>query len=344
MEEWDCIIVGGGVAGLSAGIHLAVANKKVLILEGSKIPGHRMCGEFFSPEALPILKNWGIIPPVTINKGRFIVGNKQVDFPLPLPAGGFSRYDFDGELLKLALQKGVTVHTESPVTNLLYKKPFQVSCNGKSFTATSLIIGSGRLPQFTPLPPKYMGFKAHFEGIELASLEMHCFKGGYLGLSPVSSNTVNVACLVQLDQVQNPLTFMEELKEKKGMEKFKERLNQGKMLFPTWLTGKVPEFGMRKVPEVPDVYFIGDAAGSIPPISGDGLALALSSGIMAAKYCTANTPSFKKDWQKEYCSRFFWAKLLHKIAITPPLANCGASLCKLIPSLPKKLFHLTRGR
>jgi flavin-dependent dehydrogenase len=345
VEEWDCIIVGGGVAGLSAGIRLTELNKRTLILEGSKYPGHRMCGEFFSPEALPILKNWDIIPPVTITAGRFIFGKNQVDFSLPTPAGGFSRYDFDVNLMELAVKKGVTVLTESPVTDLALKKPFHVTCHGKIFNSSSLIIGSGRLPQFTPLAPKYMGFKAHFEGIDLDStLEMHCFKGGYVGLSPLSPNTVNVACLVDLKEVKDPQSFMKELKEKKGMEKFKKRIAQGKMVFPDWLTGKVPEFGIRKVPEVPHVFFIGDAAGSIPPICGDGLAIALTSGVMAANYCaSSNALSFKRDWRKTYSSRFFWAKLLHKITINPTLGSCGASLCQFFPTLPQKLFHLTRG-
>ncbi len=42
----DCVIVGGGVAGLSAANRLADAGLSPLIVEASKYPAHRICGEF----------------------------------------------------------------------------------------------------------------------------------------------------------------------------------------------------------------------------------------------------------------------------------------------------------
>ena len=56
----DVIIVGGGLAGLTAAIHLAQENHSVLVLEKKRYPHHKVCGEYVSNEILPYLKKIGI--------------------------------------------------------------------------------------------------------------------------------------------------------------------------------------------------------------------------------------------------------------------------------------------
>ena len=70
------------------------------------------------------------------------------------------------------------------------------------------------------------------------------------------------------------------------------------MLFPQWLVTRAPEFSHRKTPKWANGYFIGDAAGSIPPATGNGLSMALSSGIMAAKYAVrGDANGFRRAWK-----------------------------------------------
>ena len=210
------------------------------------------------------------------------------------------------------------------------------------------MIGTGRLPQlkdhFTS-PPVYAGFKAHFAGIEMHNtLEMHCFDGGYVGISPIGNGIVNVACLTRLDQMPPQGDFMQSLLARNNMQRFSQRLAKGRMLFPTWLTGKVPEFGLRKNPNWPNVFWIGDAAGSIPPVCGDGLGIAITTGVMAAEYFVGkNADEFQRDWLQCYRQRFFWGRLLHEVVQRPSLNQLALGCCRLFPSLPSKIFSLTRG-
>ncbi len=73
--------------------------------------------------------------------------------------------------------------------------------DGQVIKAHHLMIGTGRIPKIrnaieSPLQPKYVGFKAHFEGISLEnSIEMHTFDGGYLGISNIDNKTTNIACI-----------------------------------------------------------------------------------------------------------------------------------------------------
>ncbi len=348
----ECVIIGGGVAGLSAAIRLAELGHPPLLIDAGHYPGHRLCGEFFSPECLPLLKRWGIALDSTIVAARFIFNDKEVDFAFPKAAGGLSRYHLDMHLLKRAQALGAEIRTETQVAEII--RPtiedgiYQVRLSdGTSVESKQLMIGTGRLPQLSfgrAQPPVYSGFKAHFEGLDSDPIiEMHCFKGGYAGISQIAPKTFNVACLVRLDQVADPATFIDSLAQQQGLARFQERYQGLRMLFPQWITAKVPEFGLKQNPSWPNVYWIGDAAGTIPPVCGDGLGIALTTGVMAADYLVhSNAEAFRRDWRKRYRARFFWGKLLHHIVLRPSLSKLGVVCFRVLPSLPQKLFTWTR--
>ncbi len=270
----DCIIIGGGVAGLSAAMRLTELGLSPLILEAGKFPAHRICGEFFSPECMPILKKWNIDLDAAIDHCRFLSNGREIDFALPKAAEGASRYRFDMRLVELVRQRGADVLTEALVTDLHHPTAgqdfYEVQlADGTCYQSKYLMIGAGRLPKMTVTAPKtlvYAGFKAHFAGLDMGhSLEMHCFAGGYAGISPIAPGVANVACLVRLDHITDKAHFMQNLMQHKGLQKLGEKLSQARPLFPDWLSGNIPEFGIRQNPAWPDVYWIGDAAGSIPP-------------------------------------------------------------------------------
>lgn len=119
MSEEKCVIIGGGVAGLSVANQLVDAGLKPLLIDSGKYPAHRICGEFFSHEALPILERWKIPLPTRIDRCSFIKGEKKVEFKLPIAAGSHSRFSFDAALLERAKSKGARILTE---TSILSKK------------------------------------------------------------------------------------------------------------------------------------------------------------------------------------------------------------------------------
>jgi hypothetical protein len=52
MRNLEIIIIGGGLAGLSAGIHLSKKGISVTIIEKNVFPKHKVCGEYISNEVL----------------------------------------------------------------------------------------------------------------------------------------------------------------------------------------------------------------------------------------------------------------------------------------------------
>lgn len=341
----ECVIIGGGVSGLCAANQLANAGLSPLIIESGTFPSHRICGEFLSHECLPILRNWEIPLSNTIDTGLFINKDTQLKFKLPKESGSCSRYILDTALFERAKKKGARAYTETSVKDIKVPKTksdnFEIILsNGKVLRARHLMIGTGKIPGLSGKQSdlKYYGFKAHFEGLEFNNaVEIQTFDGGYLGISNVDRRMTNIACIVDKQKVDDPETFIETLPF------FRNRINSGQMHFPKWLMGQVPEFGIRKNPEWERVFWIGDAAGSIPPVAGDGLAIAVTSGCMAGEYfLKSDAAAFQRDWNKRYRRRFAVAKLLHKIMTSPTLSPLALKMGNIIPFLPTSIWKLTR--
>ena len=62
MFNYDIIVVGAGLAGLTSAIHLSKYQVNVLLIEKNRLPKHKVCGEYISNEVLPYLEFLGIDP------------------------------------------------------------------------------------------------------------------------------------------------------------------------------------------------------------------------------------------------------------------------------------------
>ena len=71
----DVVLIGGGLAGLTAAIHLSKKGLKVTLIEKSDYPRHKVCGEYISNEILPYLQWLDIdiseLQPTNIKNFRF---------------------------------------------------------------------------------------------------------------------------------------------------------------------------------------------------------------------------------------------------------------------------------
>jgi flavin-dependent dehydrogenase len=345
--EWEYVIAGGGVAGLSAANRLVDLGHKPLVIEAGSHPSHKVCGEFFSPEALPILEEWKVPLASEIDKIHLHARGYQHTLTLQHPAGAASRYNFDHALANRARQKGATIMTETRITAIHPGKPHRlILSSGGKITANHLILGTGISPEDAPRSRHpYIGFKAHFRGIPMQEeLNFFSLPGAYLGIAPLGEDLVNVACLLSATQFkESPDLTIERLLREPGAESLRERLRGGEQLFPTWMTASLPAFGKRPTPHWPNAYFIGNAAASIAPASGDGLAMAITSGWLAAEYASVgDAAGFRWAWRQEYRLRLRWANRLHFLMTRPRLARIGFKMSTFFPPLGEGFFTKTR--
>ncbi len=351
----DFLIIGGGIAGLSVVNRLVDLAETPVLIEASDYPSHKICGEFLSPESLPYLEDWDIIPENKITKTTFFNENRVFDFTFPKEAGSMSRYELDKQLCDRAKKNGATIITNMKVVALtaevnspttLYEAKLS---DGTLLYARNVFVGGGRFfdVSLNSIKPKmpYFGFKAHFSGIDSKeTLEMYAVENGYLGISPIGKNIVNVACLAKVTtKITDPEKFIEDFLKKPGAKFVKDKLKNCKMLFDQWLFTEAPEFEAKANPHLKNIYFIGDAAGSIAPATGNGLGMAITSGYMAADYAVSeDSLLFHKAWKKRYGSRIKKGKLLHQVMMNKILTKASFFICKHAPFVPKIIFSSTR--
>lgn len=350
MDQFDYVILGGGVAGLCAAKRLLELGIYPLVIEAGSYPSHKVCGEFISPSSISVLNRWGIhpIPLYHIQLGTPL---NHVQFAFPEPAGALSHLTLDLQLANQISKEGATVLTQTKVIGFSpsfeEKQVHTLSLSsGEKIKAKHLLIATGRLPGHSQIPKiRYVGIKAHFSGLTLRStLHMFSFKGAYLGITPIENECANLACIAAVEQFQKYSSakhFMQSLIA--SQENLSHLLTPGTNLFDGWMETAVPGFGLRSNPKWPRTYWIGDAAGTIPPATGNGLSLAILSGYLAAECAAKNEPLiYKREWKKRCAMQIKCAKILHHLFLHPGWGSRTISLHRLFPSIAEKIFTFTR--
>ena len=367
---YDAIIIGAGLAGCSTAIQLAQQGHRVLLLEQQRYPIHKLCGEFLSVEVISIFERLGILEAVRL-AGAVPIHHASVttctgqSFHSDLPgiALGLSRYQLDLILMQRAEAVGATCQDGTTVTAISgnLQQGFTVATRQDTFTARMVIGAYGKRSgldrsltrPFVQRPSPFVAFKAHYTGLELPSaVELHAFPGGYCGLSQIEAGRVNV-CWIGHDQKmqaaagtgernsvlsQNPV-LAQRLASMECISSASQALSQ--ITFE--LKGKFDQ----------DVWMIGDTAGMIAPLCGDGMAMALRSAELAVPMAsdflqdTLEIDTLKRQytnvWNSEFRIRLQLGRLMHYGFIYPVIAQVGVQLCHQIPALGNALIRATRG-
>ena len=145
MDNFDVIIVGGGLAGLTAAIHLRRENYNVAVFESKPYPHHKVCGEYVSNEVIPYLEFLGVSLPQTFQINEMLLSlekGKALKAKLPMGGFGLSRYTFDHLLYRRAMDLGAIVFTKS-VTSINYENDnFRVGIESGKEYSSKFVIGA----------------------------------------------------------------------------------------------------------------------------------------------------------------------------------------------------------
>lgn len=309
---YDAIIIGAGPAGTTAAIKLAQSQRRVLLLEKSRFPREKLCGEFITPECLDVFDRLGV-------RGRMFEAGAQtirrftlyapdgrsLELPMEWIAGGYShaigltRATMDFVLLERARELGVEIREGFQVSPRLHREGRLSLIEGKAdtvtverFAAPIVIDASGRNGVFSnqvqqPVSrfdgSRLFGCKVHLRGVEgLRELgELFFFRDGYGGLSEVEGGRVNLCFLTTEATLRDAKGDRERLLDLtlRSNPVAHQRL-QTAVIDGEWLGAGPITYGRRQT--MPGVLTIGDAAAFIDPFTGSGMLLAFSSGELAA--------------------------------------------------------------
>lgn len=260
------VILGGGLSGATAAIAARLLDAPVTLVEKSTFPRHKVCGEFLSPEILPLIERMGLTEtffaagPAPMRRVVLDFNGRAKRFTLPETAYGLSRYRLDAMLFDRATALGAVAAKES------------------SETPTIIATGRGALPGGAgEKGQRLFGFKAHFKGTVNDAVELYFVPGGYVGVNPVEGGITNVcgicseATLRKLDfAVDGLVEGHEPLRSRlKGMERLWDWLFVGPLVFTN------------RFKTNPNVYYTGDAVSFVDPFTGSGMLAALHSGWLA---------------------------------------------------------------
>ncbi len=218
-------------------------------------------------------------------------------------------------------------------------------------------------------PPSPVAFKKHHRpasgprGEKLrrelaAAVEIHATRGGYCGLAFVENDTVNVCMLLRKE-------FIISLPSSRWPH-VRDALGSDNPVLAERLAALVPVAGDRlltvgqipirsKEPVRGHVLYVGDAAGMIAPLCGDGQAMALSSAKLLAELIERLPVDFgseqreelvrawTRSWRQNYARRMWLGRCLQRLLLRPRIAHHALGVLGCCPALAQGLMRWTRG-
>lgn len=379
--EYDAIVIGAGPAGSSAAAALAARGHHALLVEQNWLPRHKVCGEFLSPEAQGTLTRLGLsaalrrAQPVALHHVELIAPDgSRLHRPLPGPAWGISRYVMDAALAEAAEAQGATLTTGTTVTRTtfrsgLYTVSLRHATRLCTVTARAVLLAAGRHSRAALTPdsapalrrPRHgrlrqaVGIKRHYIGLALPpQVGLYLFAGGYAGINPIEEGRANLCMLVE-DQ-----TFRAAGGDVNRMFAAAQAANPA---LADLLAGATPLNHTTRTVAAVDTESparpwqglprLGDAAVMMPPLCGDGMAMALRG----AELCVAGADAYLRGecsldeweaeytraWRAEFASRVRVGRGLQRLLMMPSLTGGLLTLGGQLPFVADYLVRATRG-
>lgn len=331
-DSYDVVIVGGGPAGSSAAIHLAMNGARVMLAEQKKFPRDKLCGEFISPECLDHFERLGVADQIVAAEGVpltetvFYARNgssvcvpsewfgREHSFAL-----GLSRAEMDARLLRRARDVGVDVREEAHATDLLIEQErvcgVQVKASDgevRNVRALVTIDATGRTRALArrvekrnrarninrTRKPRLVALKAHLEGARgnAGHCEIYVYRGGYGGLNSIENGLSNLCFIASARDVRacdgDAQRVVREVVAKNQRAAW--TLAHARNVSP-WIAVALDGFGRRPIVPFDGLMTIGDAASFIDPFTGSGMLMALESGELAAESLSRHLPELGQN-------------------------------------------------
>jgi len=189
----EVAVIGAGPAGSTLAALLAERGVEVALYDRDAFPRDKLCGEFLSYDALPVLEPLGALDAIDragaprISHCRIVGANRTYELVFPHEARGVSRLFFDDLLVRTAVARGATLLdlTESNLTKWEGAKvvhPGNVNGNyiyygvrefGMSAVMNGIVLHGGLIP----------------------------FGGTFLTFSDYARNAIRMAALMQIGTI-----------------------------------------------------------------------------------------------------------------------------------------------
>ncbi|MEO6490558.1 MAG: FAD-dependent monooxygenase [Ferruginibacter sp.] len=373
-KMYDCAVIGGGLAGLTLSIQLAKNGHSVIIFEKEQYPFHKVCGEYISLESWSFLEKLGV-PLSNLNlpiiKKLVVTSPAGTALNADLTLGGFgiSRYKIDNDLKKIAIQNGVRLLENCKVEDAVFQNnEFTLLTSSGKFNSR---VCCGTFGKRSNLDIKwkrsfvhkagnklnnYIGVKYHVSSdFEQDTIALHNFKDGYCGISKIEDNRYCLCYLTNaanLKASNNSIDQMETNILSKNPH-LQNIFKTTRKLYTQPLS--ISQISFQKKSLVKDhVLMIGDAAGMITPLCGNGMSMAMHGGKIAAAaigaFLKSNITREKMEtdyitaWNTMFAKRLRIGRIIQRFFGKIWITNLFVRTMKLFPQLTRWLISQTHGK
>jgi flavin-dependent dehydrogenase len=373
-NEFDIAIIGGGLAGLSLSIQCAEAGYSTMLFEKENYPFHKVCGEYISNESFPFLEKLGVplsswgLPSIT-DLNVSAPSGTAYQFTLPLGGFGVSRYKLDQCLYEIALSKGVTVLTNTKVQDIQFtQNKFEITTDKGSYLSNIAAGSFGKKSNmdvklsrpFAKARPNalnnFIGVKYHIRYPHPTNqVALHNFDNGYCGIEEIENGECCLCYLTtaaNLKKSGNNIAVMEENILCKN-PLLKHIFKNAEFVYKKPLV--ITQISFQKKSQIEDhILCIGDAAGMITPLCGNGMSIALHGSKIAFQHIdhyfkngqnrAVLEASYEKQWQKLFANRIFVGRTIQRLFGNAHITNMFLQIMQYFPRLSKKLIKGTHGQ
>lgn len=310
MRDAELLVVGAGPAGSALAALASARGVRVLAIDRDRFPRDKVCGEFVSPEGCAVLDRLGLLDALhasgaTAMDSCLLADARGRSATAPLPeipgagraAVGISRRVMDERLVRHAASCGVDIREGTTVVEpvvedglvrgVVVRNPsgaherlqatLVVGADGRR-SALQRALAPGAGDPLRTTASSWFGLQAHLPDATRGlggRIELHVFDGGYAGLGPIEGGRLNLALIATVRALRacggSPDRLMEERLLSNPL--LAERVG-GARPIAGWTTVGPLRFGARRTSSQ-GAIFVGDAAGTIDPFSGEGMSHAL---------------------------------------------------------------------
>lgn len=372
-ESYDCAIIGGGLGGLCLSIQLAKLGHRVILFEKEQYPFHKVCGEYISLESWDFLERIGLPlrnMKLPIIKKLLVTSPGGAALQMELPLGGFgiSRYKIDHELMNLAMQLGVQIRQNCKVEEAAFRDGhFTISTTAGDFTSQVCCAAFGKRSNLDikwkrPFTKKinrkldhHIAVKYHVKSdFSPDTIALHNFKNGYCGISKIENDRYCLCYLTNaanLQQSGNSIAEMENhiLSMNPHLKKI---LQKSSRLYDQPLSISQISF-QQKTQVENNMLMIGDAAGMITPLCGNGMSMAMHGSKIAAglidQFLQGKIPRpeleslYTTDWRNTFEKRLKTGRMIQRFFGRKWITNLFVYTMKFFPGFSRWLVKQTHG-
>jgi geranylgeranyl reductase family protein len=339
--RYDVIVVGGGPAGAVVGWRLASTGAKVLVLERTRYPREKVCGDYVEPRGLRVLEAMGCLTsleadsplPIT-HSSTYVEFRRVYSGPIPfygrrvdLPAHGYivPRERLDHEMIQAAEKAGVIVREQTLVNNVLATDTgveVRAQHDGREIVERAhLVVGADGVNSVVAksagllvTDPRHTAVsqRAYAAGIDgdvgeaAFFFEQRLFPG-YGWMFPMRGQVVNIGVGI-LSETRNRRDVSVPHLFDAFFEDVKRRLPRcGDLrLDAAPIGGIVKTYGAAGCNHFDGGLLVGDAGSFVDPMTGEGITPAIESAFLAADVVTQalNAGRFDAAFLSRYERRF----------------------------------------